>query len=147
MTYGLQTACPNLAERRRIDGLQARCLRRILRIPHAYYSRVSNRTVLERAGHRPITESLLREQMIYMGQLARRRDDDPARQCVFVPGGVALRALPGPRRRGRPRLCWTKCVHEACLRVAGSEDNLKEYFQRSEVAERAWRVALQHFYT
>jgi hypothetical protein len=43
LLYGLSGAWINVAERRRIDGFQSRCLRKILRIPPAYVqgSRIS----------------------------------------------------------------------------------------------------------
>ena len=46
LLYGLVTAVLNKNERRRLDGFQARCFRRILKVPAAYYSRISNARVL-----------------------------------------------------------------------------------------------------
>ena len=40
LLYGLSSAWLNVAERRRMDGFQARCLRKILGIPSAYVSRI-----------------------------------------------------------------------------------------------------------
>ena len=40
LLYGLVTAVLNKAERARLDGFQARCFRRILKIPPSYYSRI-----------------------------------------------------------------------------------------------------------
>ena len=45
LAYGIFTAHLTIAEFRRIDGFQTRCLRKILRISHAYYNRISNETV------------------------------------------------------------------------------------------------------
>ena len=118
-----------------------------MRIPHAYYSRVSNATVLETAGHESISHLLRKQQMNFMGELARRGDDDAVRRCVFLPGGIDLRTLPGPRRRGRPRISWATSVYNACIQLAGSHENLSAYFQRDDAAERAWQAALRHFYT
>ena len=42
LVYGLVTAVLNKLERRRLDGFQARCIRRILKVPPSYYSRISN---------------------------------------------------------------------------------------------------------
>ena len=42
LLYGLHTTWLNVTERRRLDGFHTRCLRRILGISAAYYSRVSN---------------------------------------------------------------------------------------------------------
>eukprot|EP00959_Pyramimonas_sp_CCMP1952_P059992 1253339-Pyramimonas_sp.AAC.1 len=62
--YSLNSAWLNKAERRRLDGFQARCLRRILHIPHAYISRVSNEQVLLQAGQQRYTVQLLRHQLL-----------------------------------------------------------------------------------
>ena len=44
--YDLETTWLNAAMRRRMDGFHARCLRKILKIPAAYVSRVSDDSVL-----------------------------------------------------------------------------------------------------
>ena len=102
LLYSLDTACLSVVERRRLDGFYVRCLRRILRVAPAYYSRVSNSTVLTRARRQPLSSRLLRRQLLLFGELARRSHDDPARSCVFMPGGYELRQLQN-LKRGRPR--------------------------------------------
>ena len=51
LLYGLEGAWINAAGKRKLDGFHARCLRKVLGVPHAYYSRVSNAEVLRRAGY------------------------------------------------------------------------------------------------
>ena len=51
LVYGLSAVWLGLAEQRRVDAFQNYCLRRILRIPSAYVSRVSNAEVLRKSGH------------------------------------------------------------------------------------------------
>ena len=46
---GLSSARLNVAERRRLEEFQSRCLPKILEISSAYVSRVSNRTILQEA--------------------------------------------------------------------------------------------------
>eukprot|EP00959_Pyramimonas_sp_CCMP1952_P110992 2321958-Pyramimonas_sp.AAC.1 len=53
--YSLNSAWLNKAERKRLDGFQARCLRRILHIPHACVSRVSNEHAPLQSGQQPYT--------------------------------------------------------------------------------------------
>ena len=55
LLYGLAAAWLNKADRRKLDGFQNRCLRVIWGIKPAYVSRVSNKTVLETTGQRPLT--------------------------------------------------------------------------------------------
>jgi hypothetical protein len=83
LVYGLQSATLSQVERRRLDGFQCRCLRRVMRIPSSYISRVSNNTVLKRARATKVSQRILAQQMLYFGQLARRDDDDPVRAAVL----------------------------------------------------------------
>ena len=137
--YGLQSAWLNQAERRRIDGFHARCLRSILKIPHAYYSRVSNATVLTRAQARPLSTRLLQQHLIYFSKLARSDGRDPARACIFAEGSLEAAPLDDIRRRGRPRLEWGTEVRKHVLRAAG---DLQRFAQLSGIAggsDKQWR--------
>ena len=62
LMYGLSTLSLTKAHGRRLNGFYCRCLRRILKIPAAFVSRVSNQTVLSRAGALPLTEQLSKRQ-------------------------------------------------------------------------------------
>ena len=144
LTYGLQTACLSKAERRRLDGFHCRCLRRILRIPHAYVSRVSNNTVFERAHRKPLSTRLLQAQLLFLGQLARREGDDPVRRCIFQGGGFQM--LPSlTRKRGRPRATWIDETMKAANVIAGSAEKLSDYFAPSAQACRAWKGAVSRY--
>ena len=48
LQYGLSTICLVKAQKRRLDGFYARCLRRVLGIPASFYSRVSDKDVFQR---------------------------------------------------------------------------------------------------
>ena len=119
LTYGLFTAALNAKENRRLDGFQARCLRRILKIPHAYYSRISNATVLQIARETPLSAKIHRQQCSDFEKLAGRVHGDPTRTCIFEPGGTALRSLGRGRGRGRPRLKWIDKIQK----VPEEDDN------------------------
>ena len=106
LTYGLFSAHLNSKEKRRIDGFQARCLRKILRVPHAYYSRVSNDSILKRAGEAPLSERILKQQHQYLQKLAGRDHTDLTRMFVFEPGSHNLRDNKFEHGRGRPRIRW-----------------------------------------
>ena len=47
--YGLSSSWLTTAQVKRLNGFQARCLRRVLRIPASFVSRISNKSVLEQA--------------------------------------------------------------------------------------------------
>ena len=59
LRYGLATVWLVTAQRRRLDGFVARCVRRILRIPSAFMSRVSNAVVLKWAGLKPFCSTVV----------------------------------------------------------------------------------------
>ena len=112
LLYGLSSAWLIKAQIRRIEGFHARCLRRILRIPPAFISRVSNTIVYEKAAVVPLGTQLFRMQLVLLGKAAQSKAGDPLRRNVFV--GDSLRPVIGyyVRRQGRPRQDWTNCLME-----------------------------------
>ena len=138
LVYGLSTACLNKAHRRRVDGFYAKGLRRILRIPAAFVSRVSDRTVFECAGVQPLTEQIFKRQLILLGQVVRAPDADPLRRDVFVNGTVRPVISHYIRRVGRPKANWTECVLKAgALRFGGQEAFLNLL---KNLSEKDWRA-------
>ena len=105
LLYSLHTGVLNMAERRRLDGFQARCLRQIVGIPPAYCSRVANATVLQRSGCTPCSSTLAARQWHYLNALRSRPLNDPCRLMVFQHDGH-FRRFSGPRKVGRPRTTW-----------------------------------------
>ena len=88
LLYGLSTLWLVSAQKRRLDGFYCRCLRRILRIPSAYHSRVSNATVFARAGVKSLSSQLLDKQVSLLERVARAPAANPIRQCTFVGDSV-----------------------------------------------------------
>jgi hypothetical protein len=117
LCYSFEVASLNVSERRRLDGFQARCLRRICKIPPAFISRVSNATVLCIADQLALSTTLSRQQLSYFEQLIRRPNDDPVRCAIFKPSSTEPKDLQGTRRVGRPRTTWANTV----LNQHGSE--------------------------
>ena len=117
LQYGLATCCLVKVQRRRLDGFHARCLRRILGIPAAYISRVSNAAVFAEAGAKPITEQLTGRQLM----LLRRVGKSPAGSSIRKNTLRGDSATPVVgfyiRRQGRPRYDWTsQALTEAACR-------------------------------
>ena len=106
LLYGLHTAWLKSAELAKLDAFQARCLRKILHIPHSYYSRISNEEVLQRASRRSLRNILLARQLLLFHGIAQKPDDHPVRKAVFRPGSSVVQTPSGKRRRGRPRQAW-----------------------------------------
>ena len=144
LLYGLHTACLSKAELRRIDGFYTRCLRRVLRIPPAYVSRVSNEVVLQRGRRRKLSARLLEQQLFLLGNLAARDSGDPVRDSIFQPGSLVQRDL-GRLKRGRPRRTWAEVVCKAALEVAGTSEQLSSLLAPTSSAQRAWRSAVKRY--
>ena len=99
-------------ERKRIDGFQARCLRRILRIAPSFYSKVSNDTILKRAGETSLSRKITSEQTKYKNKLETRDQDDPTR--------VSLMMCPAERILGRQRASWVSELEKSRSEVAAA---------------------------
>eukprot|EP00959_Pyramimonas_sp_CCMP1952_P281274 5879992-Pyramimonas_sp.AAC.1 len=66
--HSLSSAWLTKADKRRLDGFQARCLRSILGVKHPYISRASSKAILERSGQTPYTSQLLVNQLAWFGK-------------------------------------------------------------------------------
>jgi len=106
LLYGLSSMWLNTQQQRQLDGIQARCLRNLLRIPHPWISRVSNKAALERAKQQPLTTQLRVQQLLLLGRVARAPDTDLRRRLTLRPGSLRLAADAFVRKQGRPRLEW-----------------------------------------
>ena len=140
--YGLEGAWLNAAERRRLDGFQAKCLRQILGIKSAFLSRVPNKVVLEKAGSHRYTSQLLKAQLLLLGRIARAPEGDPLRALTFRNSSLRLATDKYVRRVGRPRNEWAaQLLREARLsaRGQGLEDLIKH--------ESLWRAAVTKYCT
>jgi hypothetical protein len=107
LLYGLSSLWLVRTQRRRLDGVYARCLRRIWGIPSAYISRVSNAHVLEKADVEALSTQLLQKQLVLFGKVARAPANDPMRLNTFLPGSLQPQIGSCTRRVGRPREDWT----------------------------------------
>ena len=114
--YSLGAWSFTIAQSRRIDGFQAKCICRILGILPPYLSRVSNAEVLRRSGLPLASRRLEHQQLILLGEVLRADLDSPLQTATVKPTG-SLRAATDYyiRRVGRPRREWFKCVLENAL--------------------------------
>ena len=143
LLYGLESAWLPRADRNKLDGFFARCLRKIYAIKPAFLSRVSNAEVLARASAKPLSTNLLARQLIYYGKIACRESSDLTRIIAFGPSGCKPRKW-SMRKAGRPCLRWTSCVYAHALSVAGGKDEeLERLLQAAN--QRAWRNAVNAY--
>ena len=109
LSYGLSTLPFTKEQSRRMDGFHARCLRRILKIPAAFYSRISNQDVFKKAGVLPFSKQLLSRQVTLFRQVMKSPAGDPLRRNTLTNQNQSYMDL-FVRRRGRPQLNWTDYV-------------------------------------
>jgi hypothetical protein len=141
LLYGLAACWLNVSERRRIDGFQNRCLRAIWGIKPAYVSRVSNASVLQTVGEKPLSRQLERQQLQLFGRVARQDDEGLMRQATFCPGSLQPATERYVRKQGRPRLEWTSAVYKLALQAAGGMQQLQDHIGN----ERSWRNVVDTF--
>ena len=81
------------------------------------------------------------QQLLYLGNVAAREDEDPVRCSILMPGSLEPRQLEHKRRHGRPRLEWLPTVRTVAGQIAGSIDSLS-----SVLLSRTWpKVVKEHF--
>merc|ERR1719159_1323618 len=78
--------CLNKSQLRRLNGFQARCVRKVLGVKPAFYSRISNREVLQRARSIALSDTLLEEQLRLLGRSLRAPLSSPLHSAAFTPG-------------------------------------------------------------
>ena len=118
--YALSSMCFTVADLRRLDGFQNRCIRKIVGIPVAYVSRISNKEVLARAGHRAVSDTLRKRRLELYGKVVRSAVDHPMRQVCFI-GGTTLPATDlYVRRVGRPCKEWVREAQSDACTLFGS---------------------------
>ena len=125
LLIALSAAWLNVAELRRLDGFQSRCLRSILGIRPAYYSRVSNKEVLHQAGQQPYSRHLLKQQLVMFGRVGRLPNEDPLRKLTFCPNSLDAACNRYVRRVGRPRNEWASELAEAATQIVNNSRDLK----------------------
>ena len=120
------------------------CIRRILKIQHSFYSRISNDTVLQRAKVQPFSMVLVKRQLKLFARIATLPNANDL--CVMVfDDNCFTKPRVGPRRRGRPRVCWIDEMHKLALRIAGSDANLSSLLSQCQHSMKPWLDAVQTY--
>ena len=143
--YSLHTAWLSAAARRRLDGFQARCLRKTLGAQHSMISHITNVEVLERAGARKASVMLLEQQLRLFGRIAVCSEALPLRDCILRPGSLSLKCDDHQRRVGRPRHYWPKMVRAHAVKAAGSEAGLGNMLSPGGQALHDWQAAVKKY--
>ena len=145
LTYCFDSVWLNAAELNKLDAFHHKCLRRIARVQPSFYSRVSNQAVRDMLGAKPLRHTILKQKLLYFGEVASRSSGSATRDTVFMPDSIKLKAPHAKRRRGRPRASWAKQLHAKALNIAGGEAALEQMWAGTPAAKSAWRAAVtQH---
>ena len=139
--YGLSSSWLCVADRRRLDGFQARCLRKVLRIAPSFVSRISNKTVLQRSKQKQFSSHLLKQQLLLFGRVARAPDNDVLRKITFMPGTLQPVTETFIRKLGRPRHEWAPQLTKEALSFAGTYASLEAMLSD----EGRWYQAVQKY--
>ena len=141
MLYGLHTTWLTASQRRRLDGFQARCLRKILGIPPSFLSHIPNSTVLQAAETRALSTQLLEQQLALFGKAARSAEGSTLRDAFFAPGGYTLRSRMHVRRRGRPKQTWEDQLLKHAVQACGGEEQLPYWIAN----KTTWRHCIRKY--
>ena len=131
------------AQRRRIDGFLARCLRQIFGVPPAHISRVSNKSVFARAKLLPLSEQVLKRQLLMLHRVASSPAGSPLRLNTFAEDGQLPLIGSYIRRVGRPRHDWTNQVLNEGARRLGDGLFQSMLADRSDGAAARWKREIE----
>ena len=143
---GLSSVWLVTAQRRRLDGFYARCLRRILHIQPSFLSRVSNATVFARASVQPFTEQVQQRQLILLGKVARSLADSPTRRNTFIPDSILPQIGRYVRRVARPRLDWTTELLKVGENRMGRSKLKQLLMDTTEGAQQRWKREVRELF-
>ena len=146
LLYGLDGAEMNQSEKRRLDAFHAKCLRRILKAPHSFYSHVSNEQIWQAAHVQPLSLILFSTQLTLFGNIASMPIAHPDRALVsdcnmpFCKPPTTF-----PRKVGRPRTTLVDAMHHAMLCICGSPDAFEHIFSESPNSLMSWSNKIKEF--
>ena len=117
LLYAMASLALTVAQQRRLNGFQNRCIRKIIGVAPAFVSRISNATVLTTADYPLATKLLLKRRLQLFGKILRLPSVHPLRMACFVPNTLTPVADQYIRRVGRPSKEWVKeAIAETCQR-------------------------------
>ena len=112
----MATLVLTVAQKRRLDGFQSQCLRKITGIEPSYISRISNAAVLAKACHLRATDITRKKRLQLFGKILRSEAQHPLRRACFIPNTLIPVTEQFVRRVGRPCKEWVpELIQEAAV--------------------------------
>ena len=139
LLYSLDSVHMTTAARKKLDGFQARCLRKILGVKSAYINRISNQFILQQFDASPLSATLLARQLEYFGLVANMPMESPQRMLVFANNSLELKQQ--KLKRGRPRDTWAKKLKQHALQIDTEESSLQEKMKQV----KTWKKTVQSY--
>ena len=136
LLYGMTTIWLGRADQQKLDGFQNSCLRSIAKIAPAYYSRISNKAVLQTLDQEPLSTKVLRQQLLYLQKVASTPVGLPTRAATFHGDGIRSTTECFVRRVGHPRHTWTDQLLRKGMQLAGSQAEM----ERRLLNRDSWRA-------
>ena len=112
LLYGLACCCLTIAQQRRLNGFQCKCLRKIMGIKLPFISHIPNVEVYRRSGHIPATKILAEIQLQMLGKIRQSPQRSQLHAATFMAGTTRSACDQYVRRVGRPRKEWLTTVLE-----------------------------------
>ena len=146
LQYGLESVWLNQCERKQLDAFHCKCLRRIMKIQHSFFSRISNMQVLAAASEEYLSTTMIKQQLKSFGRIATANDTHPLRRLVFDSDHIFRKFSFNRRLVGRPKQCWVDEIYKIALSICGSEYNIAHTFHHGVESLDNWhRLIDQHF--
>ena len=106
LKYGVASVWLSVADLRRLDGFQAACLRKLLKIPAPHISRISNERVREIARQPPISGEVRKCQLELLNSVLNNPAKKVLRDAAFMPDTRIPITAAFVRKVGRPQHNW-----------------------------------------
>ena len=110
LLYSVRTSSMTLAQEKRLDAFQSKCLRQIIGIKPAYVSRVTNDEVLKKSEQVKASIQIRARQSKLLKKILRCPEGHPLRHASFCPGTDVPLTDRFVRRVGRPHREWVRTV-------------------------------------
>ena len=123
LQYGIASAWLSKADLRRLDGFQARCLRKMLKVPPAFIPRISNERVCRMVDVQSFSKLVRATQLKLLGQVFMDPNKKQLRQVAFQADGLTPATEAFVRKVGRPKHNWVDQLTNIMRQAAGSLHN------------------------